>query len=299
MPPLLSLTPLTNPFPAPPATQADMVRLLQRDHLRLQALLGPADVARLSLRQQQKQAPAAPSGASRASGATGASSPPAASSGPLPYCPEFFSLAAAVKSDPRLLLRHADVAPATADIDAAAAGGDGSWGAALTRPSCLLGGLSWLWWGSSQPGAAAAGDAPPTAPPSAAPTVPPQLLPAAPPAATATQLPRAGSDGEPSGWKLAAVLPGTVIAGRGGRRSGSGGSSHSPVQAAAGQLVHAESIAARLPLSSRSGGSSSGSEGFGQLMQDAGHLLGSGGSSQATTAGQQDEAGGAAWWRLF
>ena len=284
-----------------------MVRMLQRDHLRLQALLAPADVARLLLQQQAAAAAATPpprgsGGAApegKAAGANGASQPAAQQ---LPYVPEFFSLAAAVKSDPRLLLRHADVAPtattAGVDSDTLAAGGDASWTGALARPSCLLGGLQWLWCGGSQPAAAAAAAAP-TAPPTAAPAAPPELLPAAPPELLAAQLPAASSNAQlrrqPSGWMLAAVLPGTAVASRGGRRSssgGSGGGSSPHAQATPARLAHAESIAARLPLSSRSSAGSS--EGFEQLVQDAGHLLGGGASSPQAAPVRQG-----AWWQLF
>lgn len=321
-----------------PLGTAGMVRWLQPNHFRLLSLLPPPKVACLSL----KQAVAADGDSSGSSGSSSVEGPAAPKGAPLapanlPYVPEFFSLAAAVKQDPHLLLRHADlddadVAPASSAAD------EGTWGAlrssALSSPSCLLRSLAFLWCGSSIPAAAVA--APPTAPSSLPPpAVRPELLPAAMPG----HLPLTSSDGEPAllrahpgSWKLSSgVLPGSAGAVRSSNRRGlsADGEPAEPADVAqegASRLDHAESIAARLPLSyatrrgsrtsssrtSSGGGTradahSTDSEGFETLVRDAGHLLGnscsnSRAAAEAAAAAAEaaaDGKQGSYWWQFF
>lgn len=230
-----------------------MVCLLSPHHWRMAALHSPHEVARLSLGPSPSAAAAAASKAGAAA-AEAAAPPPAA----LPYVPEFFSFAAAIKQDARLLLPRGTDAAAAAATDAAPVDG---WSAlrssALSSPSCLLSSLAFLFWGS--PSWAPAAAAPPAAPVSLAPP-PPAHLPA--PAAAASVESGGGH------WRLTTVPAGSSS----GAAAAATGVPQLSVAEPVSRLDHAISIAAMLPLSRSSHGSfrasSSSSEGG-----DAGHLI--------------------------
>lgn len=277
-----------------------VVRWLQPHSFRLAALLPPHEVSRYSLQQQQQQQATggkkAASGAGASRAAAAGSSPPGAAAAALellPYVPEYFSLACAVKADRRLLLRHADPAAAPAADAPASQGLADGWAAlrssALSNPSCLLRSFAFLFCGST---------------PAAAPAPPAE--PAAPqwrwrPLGSASSEAAASPPRQPSAdWTLPA----------GAAASSPGGSTVGSPQAsgdmAPPELDHAVSIAALLPLGGRFCCSSSdggGSAGHG----DAGHVLASGCSSPATAAAAaaaavaagNDGAAGGFWAQFF
>ncbi|PRW33577.1 methyltransferase [Chlorella sorokiniana] len=149
-----------------PPSFSGLVKFLQPHNFRLSALLPPHEVARYASQQpveeRRQGVVTAASGPSSSAGSSSSSKAGgklvAAASEHLPVVPEFYSFGSAVKQDPRLLLRHADLALATAGASEAAAGGSGyglsaGWeavrGAALGSPSCLLRSLAFLFCGST------------------------------------------------------------------------------------------------------------------------------------------------------
>ena len=264
---------------------AALVRHFQPHRFRVTQLLPPHEVARLSLHpagggssSSSPSTAASQSKPAAAGVAPKAGLPPVSGSSSLPYVPEFFSLAEAVRVDDRLLLRHSDAGATPAAGEGWSSGSSVSaWAAAgasaaLSSPSCLLRSLAFLFWGggTSGGGAAAATRAP--ASPVAAPHAPPVLL-LPPPAAPLRQ--------QSSEWTLAAMPSGPRVASgdaaAGGARSG--GAAAGGGRPAPAQLEHAVSVDAR-PLSQALGSGSTGSiRGI-----DEGHLL------PAGTAGPDPDA---------
>lgn len=148
-----------------------MVKFLQPHNFRLSALLPPREAARYAVHgTQQHSGAAAAAKASSPAGSTTAGSKAgstAAATERLPLVPEFYSFTSAVKQDPRLLLRHDDLALTTAGASEAAdssyslaAGWEAVRGAALGSPSCLLRSLAFLFCGSNTLAAGCWGPAP-------------------------------------------------------------------------------------------------------------------------------------------
>lgn len=297
-----------------PAAFSGMVRWLQPHAFRLTELLPPREVARLSLRLEQQRHNAQPAAAPAAvpgKGKAAALPPPER----LPYVPEFFSLACAVKQDPRMRLRHADLA--VADVASAGAADAGAslqagWGAlhatALSSPSCFLRSLAFLFGGSTPAPAAQAASAlgaPPTAPPGAA---PPASHAVAPGSSSGSELPSPPRQERSADWTLPAVAPGSAALAARRSMAGSPASRQAaaPAPAAAGALAHALSIAALLPVGSGSRGGSSDSSGSGagfeQRLHDAAHLLAGASTAGAAEGGAAAAAGeqaDAAWCQFF
>ncbi len=316
----LVIRPLTGPACTPLVSHAGLVKFLQPHNFRLSALLPPHEVGRYASQQaqqqqqQQLQGPAVPAEASGGKGSPAGSK--GATSKRLPYVPEFYSFASAVKQDPRLLLRHADLAVATAGASEAAGSGYGlaaGWeavrGAALGSPSCLLRSLAFLFCGSTTlaascwaPTAAAATpamEATAVAAPDAvypapsAPTFPASPFQAVSPAA-GTAAAAAAADSPAAApaerqfsteWSLAV---GHFLASRSSSSEPSPAGRSSPQQRAAGTaqpLSHAESIAALLPLpAGRSTTSSS--------CGDEGHLWAAAAGTSPSGTGQHAADGG-------
>ena len=295
-------------LPTPP--HAGLVKFLQPHNFRLSALLPPREVARYAAQQQRGQgaAAAADSRTGSKAGSTAQALPAAPER--LPYVPEFYSFGSAVKQDPRLLLRHADLALTTAGASEAAGTGYGlaaGWeavrGAALGSPSCLLRSLAFLFCGSTTMATSCWGPAPALASPSAEETgaaaasaaavYPAPPAPTSPASARPAGLPTAGASTtvarpavaapaqrqHSAEWSLAV---GHFLASRSSSSEPASAGGSSPQQRAAAAthaLSHAESIAALLPLpASRTNSSSCG---------DEGHLWAAAAASPSGTAGQQ------------
>lgn len=277
-----------------------MVKFLQPHNFRLSALLPPREAARYAVHgTQQHSGAAAAAKASSPAGSTTAGSKAgstAAATERLPLVPEFYSFTSAVKQDPRLLLRHDDLALTTAGASEAAdssyslaAGWEAVRGAALGSPSCLLRSLAFLFCGSNTLAAGCWGPAPGAAPGAtsgaAAAAASPAALYPAPPAPTAPASPPpagspaaagAAAGAAPSAAASPGVAParrqmssewslavGHFLASRSSSSEpGTAGGSSPRQRAAAGAqaLAHAESIAALLPLPASSS-SSCGDEG--------------------------------------
>lgn len=301
-------------LPTPP--HAGLVKFLQPHSFRLSTLLPPHEVARYAAQQQRGQGAAAAADSKASSKAGSKAQAPPAAPERLPYVPEFYSFGSAVKQDPRLLLRHADLALTTAGASEAAGSGYGlaaGWeavrGAALGSPSCLLRSLAFLFCGSTTLatscwGSAAAAASLSAAEASAAAASAAAVYPA-PPAPTFPASTGTPASSPTAGASTAAANPAVVAPARrqhsaewslaaghflASRRSSSepasaGGSSPQQRAAAAGPaLSHAESIVALLPLpASRSNSSSCG---------DEGHLWAAAAASPSGTAGQQAGDGG-------
>ncbi|KAL4419926.1 hypothetical protein ABPG75_007024 [Micractinium tetrahymenae] len=260
-----------------------LVRHLQPHNFRLASLVPPLEVARLSLQPPRLGA------AARAGKAAAAAVPPA---GCLPYVPPFFSLVAAVKSDPRLLLRHAvDAEPAGDHVSSTA------WaaGSALASPYCILSSLAQLLGlgrsssdsasrdssSSGSSGEAAAAARPATPPPAVVPAMPES------PAALRSQ---------PS-WTIGAAAAELAAA---AGQAGPGADSKQAPAAGSSALLTASSIgplslswrpastgsrsSSRSSSTSAAGSSGDCSGSRGSVSADGGHLLAGGAAVRAAPA---------------
>lgn len=221
----------------------------------------------------------------------------------VPYVPPYFSLAAAVKSDPRLLLRHAVHAESPCDQVGSAAWAAGS---TLASPYCILSSLAQLLGlGRSSNGACrdASGDGSMEGGSSSSGgSVSPAALtcPALPPpAVTASMLQTPALLHSQPSWTIGAAA--AELAATAGQPAAAAEDTPSPQAAAAASraLLSAHSVGP-LPLSwsPRSAGSrgSSRSSSTGTTGGCAGHGSTGGGSSGAPDGGHlvQRSAGGAA-----
>ena len=256
------------------------MRFLQPHQFRLEALLPPAEVARASLAHRAQQAQQQPGGA--------------AAPATLPYVPEFLFLAAAVKIDTRLLLRHAEGA---AGSDNGGAGSVAAWAATgasavLSSPTCFVRTLAQLLWGSSSSSSGSRLAAPP-APEAVSPVQPP----AGPLGGAPAPLRQQSAE-----WSLAAVGCGGAAQQTAPSSSSSNSRSSSSSSAAAGggisapapasTLQHAVSIAPMTLLRGGSGGSagSPSRSGTGGDGDDSGHLMAAAAAMRAAEGGQRGAA---------